>query len=105
MTIYDRKADWLASTEYAEFRRAIIRSQNGACGRCERALPLEIHHCSYDFGPNGWRHEEWGIPWGSETKTDVVALCRECHLNEHVDSAGMFWADPDEKSACSIDSY
>jgi hypothetical protein len=67
------------------------------CEDCQQPLPLELHHLRY-FTEHGGKHDLGGEPiHGIETPDDLAALCRECHLARHVDAAGVFWRDPQER--------
>lgn len=35
--------------------------------------------------------------FGRETPGDLLLLCRDCHHDMHVDAAGLFWPDPEER--------
>ena len=98
MAIYQSKDAWMATPEYQQLRRACFREQGTRCLDCGERVPLELHHLSYQFGPYPLVADGI-ICWGLETLADVVGLCRECHLQRHVDCTGEFWADPDEREA------
>ena len=86
-----------ASYPISEFRRAgrykppipvatkttVKNRANGRCERCFARLPLELHHVHYENE-------------GRETPDDLLAVCRNCHLREHVAPNGVFYADPQE---------
>jgi 5-methylcytosine-specific restriction endonuclease McrA len=54
------------------------------CGaRCAIGQRLELHHTHYENE-------------GYERPEDLLALCRRCHRQKHVDENGEFWPDPQE---------
>jgi 5-methylcytosine-specific restriction endonuclease McrA len=61
---------YLASDTWQRKRKAVLRRAGYRCERCRRAVPLDIHHLSYQR----FEHEDL---------TDLKALCRDCH----------WWAD------------
>lgn len=65
-------------------QRAVRQRAAGCCEGCSARRPLELHHLHYETE-------------GRETEHDLVAYCRECHRLAHVDAAGNFWVDPQEK--------
>lgn len=70
-------------------RKAVEKRANGFCERCgdlpKFGCKLELHHLHYDTE-------------GHETEHDLIACCRDCHRAEHVDAAGEFWVDPQERA-------
>jgi hypothetical protein len=64
-------------------RRAHAR---GCCETCGERRSLEAHHTTYERE-------------GREHVDDLRMLCRDCHRRAHVDLAGDFWADPEEKES------
>lgn len=65
-------------------RQAVLKRAAGCCEGCSARRPLELHHLHYETE-------------GHETEHDLVAYCRECHRRAHIDAAGNFWVDPQEK--------
>lgn len=69
-------------------RQAVLKRANGCCEECQTPVAmfskLELHHLHYDTE-------------GHEREDDLRALCRSCHREAHVDDAGVFWADPQER--------
>lgn len=61
--------EYLKSSEWKNFRSKII-SQCQKCYICDSAASLNVHHKTYDN-------------LGSETESDVVVLCNECHAIHH----------------------
>jgi 5-methylcytosine-specific restriction endonuclease McrA len=78
----------------ADVRRDVLQRAGGRCENCGDAGPLEMHHMTYSWGREGL-----DLIFGHERPGDLMALCRSCHLGEHLDINGDFWADPDEKEA------
>lgn len=68
----------------ATTRRAVNHRAQGCCENCGARTTLALHHLHYDTV-------------GEERPDDLRALCRECHLGEHIDINGVFWADPVER--------
>ena len=60
----------LRSDAWQRTRKAVLRRAGYRCERCRRAVPLDVHHTSYDR-------------FGHERLDDLRALCRDCH----------WWAD------------
>lgn len=79
----------------ADTRKAVLKRANGCCERCgDPAVlfsKLELHHLHYETE-------------GQETPNDLISCCRTCHRNEHTDSNGNFWVDPEEM-ACHWATY
>lgn len=61
-----------------------MRGRIGRCEGCGGQLPLELHHLTYETVDE-------------EMPDDLVALCRDCHHQQHRDINGEFWADPADK--------
>ena len=57
----------------------------GTCESCGEREFLELHHRTYENA-------------GHEDEDDLAALCRDCSRQEHLDSSGDFWTDPEEKA-------
>jgi hypothetical protein len=58
---------FLRGPTWQEIRRKKIESVNGACEDCGSCVGLQVHHKTYrNFG-------------GNERKSDLVAVCKECH--------------------------
>ena len=80
---------------HAETRNAVMQRANGHCEECGEPVKLfsklELHHLHYETE-------------GRESPADLKAYCRACHRAAHVDPAGEFWADPQEK-ACYWATY
>lgn len=76
-------------------RQAVISRANGRCEDCQQPLPLELHHLRYWLDSHECP-EDISIH-GIETPDDLAALCRKCHLARHVDLAGNFHRDPQER--------
>lgn len=62
----------LASQEWRELRERVIEREQGICQGCRRAAIQEVHHLTYDR-------------LGDELLTDLVGVCRACHLKFHPD--------------------
>ena len=75
-------------------RSEVYRRDGGRCHDCGETRRLELHHVSYQSDRPD-RHECFGY----ETSGQLVALCRECHRNRHVDRLSDFWRDPEEMDA------
>jgi len=79
-------------------RQAVLSRAKDRCECCGEERPLELHHLTYNLARITDRPEDFGDSiFGRETPDVLRALCRECHLAEHVDLNGDFWADPEEK--------
>jgi hypothetical protein len=63
------------------------------CEDCGIHCHPELHHLRY------WTDDDEPIH-GLETTGDLAALCRECHLERHLDPNGNFWRDPQELAEC-----
>lgn len=78
-----------------EVRRKVLIRSKGCCEECSHPAKLELHHLTYirDFydGPEDI--------FGYETEDDLVALCRDCHYQRHLDPCGDFVGDIDELTA------
>ena len=69
-------------TQQAVHKRAAGRCE--VCGSvCVIGQRLEQHHLHYENE-------------GNERPEDLQALCRACHLSQHVDANKDFWPDPQE---------
>ena len=65
-----------------ETQRAVWERCGGRCESCGEPRPLDLHCKTYQrevIGPN-----------------DCRALCRDCHLAEHLDFDNELREDPDE---------
>ncbi len=81
-----------------EVRNAVLARAKGRCECCGCIRPLEMHHTTYDLIEVTNYHRDFGdLIFGHETPAVLLALCRDCHLAEHLDINGDFWADPNEK--------
>jgi 5-methylcytosine-specific restriction endonuclease McrA len=78
-----------------EVRRAVTRRADGQCERCWRRAPLELHHTTYVWPASASYFPDTVEIFGRETPDELLALCRGCHLGEHV-AGGEFYADPEE---------
>jgi 5-methylcytosine-specific restriction endonuclease McrA len=80
-----------------EVRAAVLKRANGCCEQCGEVTQLELHHTTYgDLDP---RTGERIDIRGREEPDDLLALCRECHRDQHVDPYGDFHADPEDCEA------
>lgn len=66
---FKRYTDYLKSDHWEKFRKDYWKSHKKTCCCCKKAA-LDLHHLTY-------KH------LGKEKKTDVVALCRNCHDKVH----------------------
>lgn len=80
-----------------ETRSAVRERAGGCCEDCGCALPLELHHLRY-WLPDEYEGGNVSIR-GREAPGDLLALCRDCHENRHVDGSGAWWNDPEEMAA------
>lgn len=67
---------YLKTDHWCLIRRAALKRSGYTCESCGKSsdrLPLSVHHCTYDH-------------IGNEDDVDLMVLCRDCHLQEHVDS-------------------
>jgi len=69
-------------------RKAVYARAQHRCEQCGRRLALELHHLRY-------RDDDGLLIYGSETRNDLRALCRDCHHQQHLDPNGEFWHDPE----------
>jgi 5-methylcytosine-specific restriction endonuclease McrA len=88
----------------ARVRFAVLKRAKARCERCGDTVHVELHHRTYyrHDGPYyGWPYYPDMPPliFGHETTDDLLALCRTCHLNEHLDAFGDFCCDPEEAAA------
>lgn len=82
----------------AATRRAVRHRSRGACEDCGADdRPLELHHLRYLTEGDPGRGGQESI-FGQEQPEDLAALCRDCHHDRHLDPAGEFWSDPEEKA-------
>lgn len=65
-------------------RRLVLHRARWLCEDCGKFATLEMHHRHYETV-------------GNEKPEDLAALCRECHKARHVDRAGNWWNDPQER--------
>ena len=61
--LYD---EYMNSAEWKRRRKIVIDESGGRCEGCNRELPLQVHHITYEHFMNELRHE-------------LTALCEECH--------------------------
>jgi 5-methylcytosine-specific restriction endonuclease McrA len=81
-----------------EVRAAVLKRANGHCeGHCGYVGPLEVHHTTY--GDRDSYGEQTFNLLGHEEPDDLLALCRDCHRDQHVDPYGDFHADPEDCEA------
>lgn len=77
----------------------VLTRNQGRCEDCEcSGLNLEMHHLRYridDFRCG--KRNFGGLIFGHETENDLDALCRDCHLQRHLDINNDFWVDPEER--------
>lgn len=83
----------------AEVRYAVLRRAEGCCERCGCARPVEMHHTTYRrYEVTGFVGDALEAVFGYETPDILLALCRDCHLSEHI-VRGEFYRDPEEAAA------
>lgn len=71
----DRKRfynEYLKSDDWRKLRRKVIERESDLCQGCRGAPIQEVHHLNYDR-------------LGNELLTDLVGVCRSCHLKFHPD--------------------
>jgi hypothetical protein len=73
-------------------RFAVLKRAKGRCEDCGQACTLELHHLTY-YCPDGT------LIFGHETRADLAALCRDCHVERHLDCNGEYCWDPEEAEA------
>ena len=66
--------------------RARCRGECELCWQQCGQAGLELHHLHYRTV-------------GAESPWDLLALCRVCHQREHMDPAGRWWNDPEQRAA------
>ena len=81
-------------------RQVVLSRAGGRCEDCGKKVRLELHHLRYETVI----YDEIEDICGHETPEDLRALCRECHLSNHIDPAGIFWRDPEEME-CHWSTY
>lgn len=89
------KAALLDSSFWRDLKGRIVRKQRQRCDTCRETRPLDLPHKAYPYCGNPTCRR--GTCWGYERETQMVALCRRCHLAAHVDKHGKFWPDPAER--------
>ena len=62
--------DYLQTERWKEFRKTVLEHYGKKCCRCGREAWLNIHHLTYER-------------LGCEKLSDVIVLCKECHMAEH----------------------
>ena len=63
-------SQYLLTSHWRKVRKAAIERADGHCQLCGETQRLEVHHNTYQR-------------LGEEKPTDVVCLCRECHVMFH----------------------
>jgi hypothetical protein len=63
-------SEYLATPEWAERRRLVLKRAAGICEGCGIAAAAEVHHLSYEHV-------------GSEFLFELVAICQACHKRIH----------------------
>jgi 5-methylcytosine-specific restriction endonuclease McrA len=75
-------AEYLRTPEWRNRRRDKIRAAGRRCERCRAQGVLHVHHLTYDRR-------------GQEAWSDLLVLCRSCHMAEH----GVTGTEPDPEEA------
>jgi len=74
--------DQLQTAEWFAFRLDVLAVRGHECEDCRTAdLPLNIHHCHYDFERLAWQYDY----------NEVKVLCRECHEALHKREKQFRW--------------
>jgi 5-methylcytosine-specific restriction endonuclease McrA len=66
----ERYKIYLSSKCWRGFRKKIMERANGLCEKCFLVPPVHVHHLTYER-------------IGRERKSDLMALCKECHYSFH----------------------
>ena len=69
---------YLLSDEWGALREAVLKRCGQRCEKCERIVPLEVHHIIYDR--RYFEHLD-----------DLIALCRPCHQRRHGYLSELEW--------------
>ena len=89
----------------ATVRFAVLKRAKARCESCGSTARIELHHQTY------YRHdgiyaafraffpEKPPLIFGHEKPGDLRALCRQCHMDQHLDAYGEFCWDPEEAAA------
>jgi hypothetical protein len=62
--------EYLLSAHWVNLRRRIKRERGSRCEHCLSCFDLNVHHKNY-------------YRIGAEEDSDLLVLCRDCHLKEH----------------------
>jgi phage terminase large subunit GpA-like protein len=65
-----RYENYLTTAHWRLVRRRVFERFDWKCGQCGSSGPLHAHHLTYERR-------------GRELRSDLVALCRECHQRWH----------------------
>jgi 5-methylcytosine-specific restriction endonuclease McrA len=58
------------SDQWKALRQIILNRDSHTCRRCNKAKASEVHHLHYRN-------------WMDEKPSDLIAICRKCHQEEH----------------------
>ncbi|MBZ9650863.1 HNH endonuclease [Psychroflexus montanilacus] len=63
---------YLASEEWKEKRELVLKRDNNLCQKCKKEDAEDVHHLTYEN-------------FGNEKLTELISVCRKCHIEIHKD--------------------
>jgi hypothetical protein len=70
-TPYRSYDEYLRHPRFLAVRAVAFRRAAGACERCRRNMPTEVHHL---------RYPKWGT---FDVPANIIAVCHRCHCDIH----------------------
>jgi hypothetical protein len=70
----------------------VLERAHGRCEDCGDGGSLELHHLRYHTELSHDYKYGGELIFGKETPNDLAALCRDCHLQRHLDPNGDYCA-------------